>query len=173
MKYTRKVARRSSWAILAFVLLGPSLAAETLVVAVRHAEKTASSSDPALSQKGEARAETLARMLADLEIDVIYATPFQRTRRTAAPLAEAKGLEVRTAPIELHAELMAKTIRDSHEGQVVVVVGHSNTTPALAAALGIEDPPEISKSTYDRLFIVRLTADGAHLLPLRYGEGSP
>ncbi len=173
MRRIQRLAILGALALQLFAPLDPTIAGETLVVAVRHAEKESSPSDPGLTAEGLDRANHLARTLADLEIDAVYSTPFNRTQQTATPLADSKGLQVLMAPTESHAELMAKTIRERHEGEVVIVVGHSNTTPALAAALGVENPPEISEATYDRLFIIRLTPEGARFLPLRYGQSSP
>jgi probable phosphoglycerate mutase len=52
-----------------------------------------------LAEKGRAQAEVVARRIAALEKApaAIYASPLERTRETAAPIASALGLRVRTA----------------------------------------------------------------------------
>jgi probable phosphoglycerate mutase len=53
-----------------------------------------------LSDTGRAQAETVARRVAALSKapTAIYASPLERTRETAAPIARALGLRVRSAP---------------------------------------------------------------------------
>lgn len=51
-----------------------------------------------LTDLGRAQAAALASVLADEPVAGIYASPLRRTRLTAAPLAEAVGLEVRVQP---------------------------------------------------------------------------
>jgi broad specificity phosphatase PhoE len=46
------------------------------------------SKDPVLSPAGEKRAEALMEKLLHAEIDLLYATPYQRTRQTLRPLAD-------------------------------------------------------------------------------------
>lgn len=48
-----------------------------------------------LNEVGLAQAEQLVTRLTGVRIDAIYASPLVRTRQTAAPLARARGLEVR------------------------------------------------------------------------------
>ena len=56
-----------------------------------------------LSDEGRAQAEAVAAAIADRsetgqQVAAIYASPMERTRETAAPIARALGLRVRTAP---------------------------------------------------------------------------
>lgn len=53
-----------------------------------------------LSEKGRAQAATAAERIAALTKapGAVYASPLERTRETAAPIAKALGLRVRTAP---------------------------------------------------------------------------
>jgi probable phosphomutase (TIGR03848 family) len=53
-----------------------------------------------LSEKGMAQAEAAAERLASLakRPTAVYASPLERTRETAAPIARALGLRVRNAP---------------------------------------------------------------------------
>jgi 2,3-bisphosphoglycerate-dependent phosphoglycerate mutase len=145
----------------------------TTVILVRHGEKATGgmANDPLLSAAGKARAEELARVLADAKVAAIYTTPYHRTRDTGAPLAAALELtqvEV-TGGKSYPADVVAKILAD-HAGETVLVVGHSNTTPDVLRQLGIAHPPAIADSQYDDLFVVTLAGDmPPRLVRLRYG----
>ena len=134
----------------------------TTVILVRHAEKATDPGleDPPLSAEGAARSRSLASVLASSGVSVIYTTPYERTRQTAAPLAAALSL----TPVEVkagatYANDLAARIRAEHSGDTVLVVGHSNTTQDVIRALGIEDAPAIAESEFDYLFIVTIGTD--------------
>jgi len=135
---------------------------------VRHAEKVNASEDPKLSRAGKRRARALADLLEDAGIERIYSSDYRRCRDTANPLAAR--LEI---PVELYDphELASLAKKLKQTGENSLVVGHSNTTPELAAQLGGDPGPEIDeKSEYDRLYIVTLGANGeASSVLLRYG----
>ena len=147
----------------------------TTVVMVRHAEKADWSADPPLSAEGETRARKLAHVLGEAPIDAIYSTPFLRTQNTARPLAESLGLEVRIIEAgDTYANDMAELVFAEHEGELVVIVSHSNTVPELVGALGYPEIPTIEDDEYDDLYILTITGSGStSLLSLRYGEETP
>ena len=160
-----------SRALLAFALAImaclPALAdADVLVVVVRHAEKaTNDARDPDLSTDGEARARALAAALAGSRLDAAYATQFRRTQQTAAPAAEAAGVEVTVRPVDGHnaatyAADLARDLRALPAGSVVLVVGHSNTVPGIVAALDGRPERAMPETEYDRFTTVRLRAEG-------------
>ena len=139
------------------------------VFLVRHAEKVDQSRDPDLSEAGYRRAATLADMLRSANIEHVHSSDYMRTRKTAAPIAELFGLEVRLYdPRTLPS--FAEQLKE--EGGIHLVVGHSNTTPALTELLGGEPGEPIEeKKEYDRLYIVTITADGSESSTLlRFGE---
>ncbi len=147
-------------------------AGETVVVLVRHAEKLPGE-DPGLDEAGAARARALAHTLSAWRPQAIYVSQFRRTRDTAGPLAEATGL----APVALNGLDIPGLVARIREGEAtrVVVVGHSNTIPAVIAALGAPRPDDIGEEVYDDLFVVTLPADGGApgLLHLKYGAPTP
>lgn len=138
----------------------------TVVYLVRHAEKAPDGGrDPGLSEIGEARARALARTLADAGITQIFTTSLRRARDTAAPLVERISVKptrvTAEGDVRAQAEALARQIREDHAGRSVLVVGHSNTVPAIMAALGAPDIGTLSDDAYDDLFILTLRPDGS------------
>ena len=150
--------------------------APTTVILVRHAEKAAApADDPALTEAGQARAQALMAIARDAGVTAIVTTQFARTRETARPTAEALQItpDVVRAGGAQHAQEVARAVM-AHAGGVVLVVGHSNTVPAIIAALGAPQPPPICDSSYDDVYLLTVRASGpARVIHARYGEASP
>lgn len=137
-------------------LLSPTIAQEgTTIFLVRHAEKVDSSRDPELSLQGKARAVRLMELLSKAEIDHIYSTDYKRTRNTAQPLAEKLDLFIESyRPFE---EELVKTLKQAMDGKQILVVGHSNTIPALVNQLIDEKVYEqLPDDAYSNLFVVTI-----------------
>lgn len=153
-----------------------SVASAQTVVLVRHAEKVDQSADPALSAEGEARAQLLAASLADAQVTMILATPLQRTRLTAAPAAVAADVEVTQISLEggsaAHVARVVEAVRGAAPADTVLVVGHSNTVPEIARALGATSTTPITDCEYDRMIVIRLDGDGSASITGRYGAPS-
>lgn len=136
--------------------------AQKLVYVVRHAERadggagtgamTGAPADPLLSAAGEARASRLASLLADAGIKAIFVTEFKRTQDTGKPLAAKLGITPRLVPSRETNSLVAALQKD-HANDIVLVIGHSNTLPAILKALGGPDVT-IADGDYDSLFII-------------------
>jgi broad specificity phosphatase PhoE len=180
---TQTLLRLVCLAMLAAVVLTavpvPRLEAQqaattTTVVIVRHAEKVDDSTDPALADPGVRRADALAAALADAGVQTVYTTQYRRTRDTAAPLAALLGLQPVViassgASTAEHAAEIAVTIRERDTGGTVLVVGHSNTVPAIIQALGGPDIGHIDDDAYANLFIVVISEHGTRLIRATYG----
>ena len=139
---------------------------------VRHAEKAPESADPPLTEAGRQRAEHLAGLLRDARITRVYSTDFARTRETAGPLADSLGLEITIYdPDELDG--LARKIEAAAARSLVV--GHSDTIPALVEKLGGEAGTAIVEATeYDRLYVLTRTSSGeTTTVLLRYGVTRP
>ena len=147
-------------------------ASSSTVVLVRHAEKAAESGNPELTDAGLERARALARTVGDLGIDVIYSTPFRRTQQTVAPVALALALEVTVVEIaDDHVAEMARRLRAEASGTVALYVGHSNTVPEIATALGCDEVPPVADDEYDTMWMVTFEgSDAPHCHHLRYGS---
>jgi phosphohistidine phosphatase SixA len=156
-------------------LLGAAPVQAQTVVLVRHAEKAAApAADPPLTPAGQARAEALSQRLQGARVSAILTSQFARTRETAAPLSAQTGVPVTVVPIggSLHEHLAATVAlaRRAPAGSTVVIVGHSNTAPLLAKALGWSDPPQIADCRYDLL--LQLDLGKPEPAPQRYGAQS-
>jgi len=159
---------------VAMLVIGGVAEAATTIILVRHAEKqtTPDMPDPSLTPAGAARAAALSRALADAPLDAVFVTEFRRTQQTIAPTASAHGLE----PMRRDADDVAGTAAEIlrvHEGEMVLVCGHSNTAPALIRAFGVNTDLSLTEQDYDDLFVVSVDDDGdARLLHLHYGAPS-
>jgi broad specificity phosphatase PhoE len=147
-------------------------AAETplTVFLVRHGEKLPSGDDPSLSEAGRHRAETLAATLADAGIGAIFVSEYKRTKETAEPLGKQLGIEITVVPGNDIDGLVAK-LRALGSGKRALVVGHSNTIPAIATRLTGVAVGALTDSDYDRLFIVHSLRDGeGDIVTLHVGQ---
>jgi phosphohistidine phosphatase SixA len=151
-------------------------AADQVIFVVRHAERADGAAapppagmmanDPPLSPAGQDRAKKLAALLASAEIKHIFTTEYQRTRQTAAPLAERNSVEAVVSSSRDANALLEQV--DKVAGHVLVV-GHSNTVPELLKRLGVKAAVSIGEAEYDNLFVVVRHATGEPtLIRLRY-----
>jgi broad specificity phosphatase PhoE len=145
---------------------GPVADAVTLIV-VRHANKDDGSPDPGLSDAGRKRAQRLAVALRDAGVHTVYASNTARAKETASVVADDLKLDpvaVR-APYDPRkpASTLAAELSSEVPGRVVLVIGHSNTVPALLKAIGGWDVPPIKTDEdrdFDHLFVVTLRSTG-------------
>lgn len=142
--------------------------AGAVFVLVRHAEKAKDDpKDPTLSETGVARSKRLAQALADTRVVAAYATKYRRTQLTAAPTSLSHHLDLRTYDAALPAGEFARQLRDAHRADTVLVVGHSNTIPDLAAALCACAVEPMGEDEFDRWIEVRIDASGKTALMQR------
>ena len=140
----------------------------TVVMLVRHAERAEDgTSDPPISEVGQERARLLARMLRDVDLTHVHTTDYIRTRATGHPTAEEQGLEMMLYDSD---DLPALADRLRTTPGRHLVLGHSDTTPALVEALGGDPHGQIDETEYDRLYLVTVDADGASTVLLRFGS---
>lgn len=158
--------RPCSLAVVLLACCAQLLPAQTTVFLVRHAEKAhgGDTKDPALSEAGRARAESLAAILKDANLEAIYATEYKRTQETAASAARASGAEVTIVPAKGMPALLEK-LKEARGN--VLVVGHSNTLPEIIKALGAPAPVTVGEEDYDNLFVLILGSP-SRLIRLRY-----
>lgn len=160
--------------MLAILLLGwafgPGVAlaaADTVVVLVRHAEKaTDDPRDPSLSETGQARAASLAKVLADHPLASALVSEYKRTGQTADPTLRQHRITATVVPVgkdtaETYGQRLAERVRRHHRGEATLVVSHSDTVPAIVFALaGVQVPPIVEASEFNRLYVITLPAQG-------------
>jgi broad specificity phosphatase PhoE len=178
----RRRRRRRIQVIIIYTAIAIGLAwffesqATTTVIFVRHAEKAAEpADDPGLSPAGQRRVAELTRQLVDADVvagvDAVYSTPYRRTEETARPVAEALDLPLNSYDAADTEAIMENIVRD-HKGKIILVVGHSNTLPALIGNMGASKKvPPIDDDEYDNIYIVSIPWFGkTKTIRLRYGE---
>jgi len=140
-----------------------------VVFLVRHAEKVDNGRDPELSEAGKLRAQDLAETLKSAQLKYVHSTDYKRTMETAKPTSKLiqSNIEIyNPGALQDLVEKLKKT------GGRHLVVGHSNTTPALVELLGGEPgTPIVEKNEYDRLYILTIPKDGqVSTVLMRYGD---
>lgn len=161
-----------------FLLFGGSVKAlsmDTVVIVVRHAEKAVDDPrDPGLSEAGLRRANALAKALSGSDVNAVFASQFKRTQLTAQPTAVMQRTNVQVIAAEAtntatHGDELKQRLLRDHAGQSVLIVGHSNTVPAIITALSGQHSEPMPDTEYDRFTVVILPAQGpARVLVSRY-----
>lgn len=163
----------SIFALFVLFMAAPLMAADTMIIVVRHAEKAADDpKDPSLSEQGQARANKLAILLKDAHVSAAYTTQYKRTRLTALPTATQNGFlpEVRNANREnatTYTADLLKEIQKKHKGKTVLVVGHSNTVPEVVKYITGIDVSPIGEDEFHRVYVITLGKQ-SRLVSVRY-----
>ena len=111
---------------------------------IRHAEKDRSNPNernPHLTEQGHYRAKQWAHFFKDIPLAAVYSSPYHRTIETATPTAAQKNLEVLSYDPR---NLDPKPFLEQFPKGQILIVGHSNTTPAFVNAF-------LEKARYDDL----------------------
>ncbi len=148
--------------ILAIVLgvFAPDMIAQKkTIVLVRHVEKdtsaTADKTDPELSQTGRDRALLMVKAVGKYKPDAIYSTNFKRSRDSVKPLAEKRKKEVQLYDPSNQQKLVDEVMASKFKK--FVVVGHSNTTPALANLFTKKEVfKQIPDTEYSVIWVIRM-----------------
>ncbi|ULQ57998.1 histidine phosphatase family protein [Flavihumibacter rivuli] len=159
-----------------FLLSGFTLLSCTQkVFIVRHAEKQVpgdgsmvmSKTDPPLTEAGKERAEALRERLKGEKVRTGYTTNYIRTISTLMPTANYFALDTfHYAKVD---EAFLQRVRMSKGN--VLVVGHSNTVDDIVNGLtGKNEVRELSDSTYNHLYIVKLKGKTAKYKLEFYGK---
>jgi len=149
----------------------------TTVIFVRHADTGVemADGDPSLNERGLQRAELLADFLEDIDVvsgvNAIYASDKRRTQETAEPLAKRLNLTVEIAD-HLDTDGFIHDVLRDHNGEIVLIVSHSNTIAPLIDELhGSKRLTPFAPDEFNRVYIVTRPWYGrVKTLFLRYPE---
>jgi broad specificity phosphatase PhoE len=129
-------------------------AQDTVVVFLRHAEKSSKRTNAQLNEAGRGRAKRLGTELAAFHPVGLFASNLRRTQQTLEPLADQLRLPIQFYDRGAEAAL-AETLLERFSGRTVVVCGHSDALMILVAGLGYRESfPEING--FDRIWILRV-----------------
>lgn len=133
---------------------------------IRHAEKDRSDTqdkNPHLTEIGHKRAQQWNEIFKHINFDAIYSTDFYRTRETVMPLVKKNSLEL---SIYDPNTLNMTSLKKDHYGKNILVVGHSNTTPALVNKLiGKLVYSDIEDNNNGNLYVVSMVENNiSHLV---------
>lgn len=125
----------------------------------RHMEKATGSQDPALSACGLAQAQALAAQWQQTPLPWLLHTPFQRTKQTAQAFLQADRQLISYDPRQV--ELLIANLNNKPGN--VLVVGHSNTIPALVSKLTGQAVAPLGEQDYGRFYLLTEHKDGWQL----------
>lgn len=151
----------------------PAMAAETgrgVIYLTRHASTVEDGTrDPELCPMGWYSARALANLLEPTGIRTILTSSLIRTQQTARPLSVRTDVPIQVIDVDgdvhQHAAEVARWAATA-DGPVLVV-GHSNTVPAIIRALGGPIIDDLKHDQFGDLFVLR--PDG-EMQKLRYGD---
>tara|TARA_B100001059_G_C17758235_1_gene541212 strand:- start:429 stop:950 length:522 start_codon:yes stop_codon:yes gene_type:complete len=135
---------------------------------IRHAEKkrhNLEDKNPSLTYKGYQRADKWRDIFRYIPLSAVYATEYNRTKQTAQPTAESKKLPIFSYDAS---KMYSKSFQYNTKGKSVLIVGHSNTTPAFVnKILGINKYKQIEDNNNANLYIVTVIDGKASASVLR------
>lgn len=141
----------------------------------RHAEKQdeKDNRDPNLSKQGKARAQHIAEMLANININHLFSTPYNRTKQTLTPLSQHKNITI-TEYDPTEQEAFIHQIKNNYCNQTLVIAGHSNTVPSILQDLGIHFNVTLGKYRFNyQPSIILSEHEFGQLFFIRFDNGIP
>lgn len=147
---------------------------EATLIFVRHAEKADDGTrNPPLTKEGEERALRIKNFIKNSykKVDAVFSTDYKRTEFTALPTAKEFNLNIQKydprAP-----NVFIKSLLKDYQGKVVLVVGHSNTTPTIVnMVLDEERFKQLDESAYNEIFIVKASDIGKAKVTMKSSKG--
>lgn len=138
-------------------------AAPQSIFLFRHSEKL-TGNDPHLTDAGKQRAQQLVGLLGKVQPTAVFSTDYNRTIETATPIAEHFNITIQSYDSR---DLAAFKHTVLAQDGVVVIVGHSNTTPELAKLIAQIDVEKMPETEFNRYFILQSEAQGYQLSDMK------
>jgi len=157
--------------IVALSLLLFSCSTQTFYV-VRHAEKADGSDDPGLSQAGIERGIALEKYLSGKKLDTVFTSNFKRTILTGLSVALPQSLPQVPLKQSPQGELnnFIARLKNIQGTKNLLVVGHTNTVPAIVLALCGQQIPAIPETEYNNIYIITINGKERLLTRTTYGR---
>ncbi|GAB0109696.1 SixA phosphatase family protein [Pseudoalteromonas distincta] len=130
-----------------------AFAAPDEVYLFRHSEKL-TGKNPALSEEGKARANNLVTLFKEHQNIHLFSSNYKRTLQTAAPLQAHFNTKLNVYNAGELGDLKNELLKLKG---VVVVIGHSNTTPQLAELLSNEKELAMSEIEFSHYYKLEKT----------------
>jgi broad specificity phosphatase PhoE len=123
-----------------------------------------------LTTRGAGEAEALVLQLEGQPIDAIYSSPLERARLTAAPLARARGLEVRIDPGFIEVDFGEWTGLPFEALEVRPDWRAFNERRSLAVVPGGESPPAAQARAVSAVARIRRAHPGQHIAVVTHAD---
>lgn len=127
---------------------------------IRHAEKDRSDPDnknPDLNEEGIIRAALWSKVFQKIKFDEIYSTELKRTQQTVSAISLQS--DVKLTPYSAD-NLYSEDFKMRTQGKIVLVAGHSNTTPQFVNKIIGEDRyPNMDDNDNGSLYIVTVVGN--------------
>ena len=146
------------------------------ILLIRHAEKPVDDNDRHLSERGRQRAQAMVEFFQTDSRMTTYGVPVEifaaaprsatgslRAIETVTPLANALKRDIRIEYTSYDYQALAEEIRNNpkFEGKTVLVSFVRDEIPELVQAFGLTNcPQEWPKTTFDRVWRIRISANG-------------
>lgn len=153
---------------------GGDIDSKTIIYLVRHAEKD-TGKNPILTEKGMQRSGVLMRIMKEKKISHIYVTQYRRTQLTGDSLYKMMHIDtVHYLADTTGNDLVSKINEKKDWGRSILIIGHSNTIPALIRKLGVKNfiVKEIPETEFDNLFMITYKKHQPKLTVTKYGAPS-
>lgn len=138
---------------------------------VRHAERYPGFNGH-LIWYGRLRAGDLMRFLKDSGIQKVYVTPFSRTFETADSLISLQKIDTVMYIADTTGASLIKNLKANKDyGKKILIVGHSNTVPAILRKLGASYPADkLPAGVFNLMFEVVNDHGKVKMKTLHYGR---
>jgi hypothetical protein len=130
-----------------------TISAQEALFLVQYPHLNKNLDETGLDDEGKKKAESLARMLLDADIDVIYSFERPYVVQTAEPTAKALNMKVNILPFQIKAmDDLVRRLPTQHANDRVLVVTGPPSMSFILTHLGLKE--EVSKALSNNLYVI-------------------